>query len=95
MAELAHERERVEQEIAIARMEAEQEALPKSFMESLEINKGLREQLGALAVSFQKANSRGSKRKERAIGFALGVAASLSAAVIWWFVTGLWPILKS
>lgn len=95
MAEIAYEREQVEQEIAIAKMEAEHEALPKSFAESLDINRGLRAQLGALATNFEKANSPNARYKERAIGFALGITASLFAAAIWWFATGFWPALKS
>ena len=57
MAELAYDREQIDQEIAIARMEAEHEAIPNSLAESLEINKSLRTQLTALADSFEKVNS--------------------------------------
>jgi hypothetical protein len=82
MAELAYEREQIEQEIAIARMEAEDEAIPESLAESLEINKALRVQLGSLAANFERANSPRERNKERAIGFALGVAASFFAALL-------------
>jgi|GEM_PF-1983634 len=95
MAELAHEREQIEQEIAIARMEAEHDALPKSYAESLEMNKALRSQLGSLASAFEKANSSRERNKERAIGFLLGVAASLVAALLWWVAAGHWVMLKS
>ncbi len=95
MAELAYERAQIEQEIAIAKLEAEHDALPKSFAESLDINRGLRAQLGTLAASFENANSRGARYKERAIGFLLGVAASLVAAAIWWLATEVWPILRT
>jgi len=84
MAELAYERQQIEQEIAIARMEAEHEAIPRSLAESLEHNKALRNQLGTLATRFEQVNSLRERSKERAIGFVLGVAASLLAAVIWW-----------
>jgi len=95
MAELAYEREQIEQEIAIARMEAEHEAIPNSLAESLEINKALRAQLSSLADSFEKANSPKERNKERAIGFVLGVCASLLAALAWWGMTGFWPTLKT
>jgi hypothetical protein len=95
MAELAYEREQIEQEIAIARMEAEHDAIPNSLTESLEINKALRTQLSSLADSFERANSPRERNKERAIGFALGITASLIAAVVWWAATGQWPVLKS
>lgn len=95
MAELAYEREQIEQAIAIARMEAQHEALPKSYAESLEINRSLRAQIGALVANFERANSRTARSKERAIGFALGVAASLFAAAIWWLAAGYWPVLKA
>jgi hypothetical protein len=84
MKDLWAERQEIEQEIAIARMEAEMEALPESYAESLEINRSLRTQLGALAEKFESANSPKEKNKERAIGFALGVLASLVAALICW-----------
>lgn len=80
MAELAYEREQIEQEIAIARKEAEYEAIPSSLAESLEINKALRTQLASLATSFEKANSPLQRNKERFIGFALGIIASLLVA---------------
>lgn len=94
MAELAYEREQIEQEIAIARMEAEHELMPQTYAESLEIKRSLREQLGALAGSFERANSPAARIRERAIGFALGVIASLVAAVIWWLAAAQWPTLK-
>lgn len=94
MAELAHERAEIEQEIAIARMEAEHDLMPKTYAESLEINRSLREQLGTLASSFERANSPGTRTRERAIGFALGVGASLLAAVIWRLATAQWPVLN-
>jgi hypothetical protein len=86
MAELAYERQQIEQEIAIARMEAEHEAIPKSLAESLENNIALRAQLGSLATRFEQVNSPRERNKERAIGFVLGVAASLVAALLWWAV---------
>jgi hypothetical protein len=95
MAELAYEREQIEQEIAIARMEAEHEAIPNSLDESLKIIKVLRTQLSSLADNFERANSTKERNKERAIGFALGVCASLLAALAWWAMTGFWPALKS
>jgi hypothetical protein len=49
MAELAYEREQIEQEIAIARMEAEHEAIPNSLPGSLEINKALHVEFSSLA----------------------------------------------
>lgn len=94
MAELAYEREQIEQEIAIARMEAEHELMPKTYAESLEINRSLREQLGALAKSFERAHSPGARNRERVIGFVLGVGASLVAATVWWLATTQWPALK-
>ena len=95
MAELAYEREQIEQEIAFARMEAEHEAIPKSLAESLEINKALRTQLGSLAANFERANSPKERNKERAIGFILGVAASLFAASLWWAAATLWSVFKA
>lgn len=83
MADAAYEREQVEQEIAIARMEAEYDALPKSYAESLEIIKDLRSQLGNLVSAFDRANSSTERNKERAIGFGLGILASLVAALVW------------
>lgn len=80
MAELAYEREHIEQEIAIARMEAEHDAIPNSLAESLEINKALREHLLSLTDSFEKANSRGQKYRELMMGFLCGILASLIAA---------------
>jgi len=53
IAELAHEREKIEQEIAIARMEIEHDALPKSYAENLEINRALRSQLGNLLTFLE------------------------------------------
>lgn len=95
MAELAYEREQIEQEIAIARMEAEHDAIPNSLAESLEIIKALRAQLGTLAESFERANSPSARNKERAIGFILGVSASLVAALAWWAATGYFPTLRT
>lgn len=95
MKEVAYEREHLEQAIGIARMEAEHEALPASYAESLEINKGLRSQIGVLAASFEAGNSATARNRERAIGFVLGVSASLVAAAIWWTAANLWPILKT
>jgi hypothetical protein len=95
MAELAYEREQIEQEIAIARMEAEHDAIPNSLAESLEINKALRTQLSLLADSFERANSPRERNKERAIGFALGITASLIAALVWWAAISQWPVLKT
>ena len=89
MAELADEREQIEQEIAIARMEAKHEAVPNSLAESLEIDKALRTQLGSLVANFERVNSPKERNKERAVGFALGVAASLCAALVWWVATNL------
>jgi hypothetical protein len=94
MAELAYERQQIEQEIAIARMEAEHDALPQSFAESLEINRSLRAQLGALAASFESANSSTARNKERALGFVLGVVASLVAAALWMLAASHWPSLR-
>ena len=86
MAELAYERQQIEQEIAIARMEAEHEAIPKSLAESLEHNQALRAQLSSLVMRFEQVNSPRERNKERAIGFILGVSASLVAALVWWAV---------
>lgn len=94
MKELAYEREQFDQEIAFARMEAEYEALPKSHAESLDIVKNLRAQLGSLVASFEKVNSRKERNKERAIGFVLGVAASIVAALILLTAASRWPIFK-
>ena len=94
MAELAYEREQIEQEVAIARMEAEHELMPKTYAESLEINRALREQLGALAKSYELNNSTSARNQERAIGFALGIGASLVAALIWWLAATQWSALK-
>ena len=88
MKEAAYERQQIEQEIAFARMEATHEAVPASLAESLEINRALRAQLGTLVESFEKANSPKERNKERLLGFALGVVASLIAALIWWAATG-------
>ncbi|RRR99884.1 hypothetical protein EIP75_23690 [Aquabacterium soli] len=95
MKEMAFERQQVEQEIAFARMEAAHEAVPDSLAESLEINKALRTQLGALVESFDRVNSPKERNKERLFGFVLGVVASLIAALIWWAATGQWPVLKT
>lgn len=95
MKEVAYEREQLEQAILIARMEAEHEALPASYAESLEINKGLRAQIGALITSFEAVNSPTARKKERALGFFFGVFASLFAAALWWAAAILWPILKT
>lgn len=95
MAELALEREQIEREITVAKMEAAQDALPMSFAESLEIVKMLRSQLGRLASEFEKANSSRERNKERAIGFGLGVVASLIAALLWWIAASHWVALKS
>lgn len=94
MAEVAYEREQIEQEIAIARMEAAQEVIPKSLEESLAMHKALRARFDLLADGFEKINSPKQRTKERAIGFALGVLASLLAAMIWWLATNQWPALK-
>jgi hypothetical protein len=94
MSELAYEREQIEQEIAIARMEAEHEAIPNSLAESNEMIKTLRSQLSSLATSFEAANSPKARNKERALGFGLGVLASLLAALVWLGMGVLWPILK-
>lgn len=95
MADLAYEREQIEQEIAIARMEAAYEAVPESLTESLEIIRVLRTQLGTLSAKFEIVNSVEEKKKERYIGFAFGVAASLVAALIWWVAASHWPVLKT
>lgn len=94
MKQLAYEREQIDQEIAVARMEAAHEALPKSYAESLEIVTNLRGQLGSLAANFEKVNSQKERCKERAIGFTLGVAASIVAALILLAAAVQWPILK-
>lgn len=86
MAELAYEREQIEQEIAIARMEAEHDAIPNSMAESLEHNRALRTQLGSLVARFEEINSPRARNRERGVGFLLGVAASLASALLWWAV---------
>lgn len=91
MKEVWAERQEIEQEIAFARAEAKMEALPATYLESLELNKSLRDQLGALADRFESANSPKEKNKERAIGFALGVLASLVAALICWGIAKFYP----
>ena len=95
MKEVAYEREQLEQAILIARMEAEHEALPASYAESLETNKGLRAQIGALIASFEAVNSPTARNTERALYFVLGVSASLFAAALWWAAANLWPTLKT
>ena len=92
MAEVAYERQQVEQEIAIARMEAEHEAIPKTLVESLEINKALRVQVESLATILERAHSPHERNMERAIGFAIGVVASLVAALLWWTAATQLPI---
>ncbi len=89
MADLAYEREQIEQQIATAIMEAKHDAIPNTLAESLEINKILRTQLGSFAANFERVNSPKERNKERAVGFALGIAASLCAALIWWAATNL------
>ena len=76
-------------------MEAEHEAIPKSLEESLEIHKTSSAKLDSLAETIERANSPKERNLERLIGFALAICASLAAALIWWFVTGSFPILKS
>lgn len=95
MADAAYEHDQIEQEIAIARIEAADDALPKSYAESLETIQGLRFQLGNLVSAFDTANSSKERNKERAIGFGLGILASLIAALVWWFAAGHWTVLKN
>ena len=96
-----------EERIKLERAEAAYFALPEaqakaqegihellqSHTELVEQNVSLKSQVGELQTAFATATSSASRWKERGIGFAFGIAASVAASFIFGAIVKRWPFL--
>ncbi len=93
--EAAMAQQELEWNIDAARAEGAYYAVPDTLSESLEINKHLKDRLTILTAAFDASRSPRVLYRERIVGFAFGIGASLTAAVIWWVLAKYLPMLSA
>ena len=71
-------------------LEGIQEIL-QSHLQLVEQNGALKEQVSSLQTRFREATSPASRWRERTYGFALGIAASVAASLLWAKLIKQWP----